>query len=111
MVAAPMLFTTATASSTTKMTTSRDAIVKCDLISVRGTAMGGKLMSSGPCCQSWSVALRSWRAWLIAWCCGYGGVGLLFNVLHHKPDFSPAFWCSPQGSSYCLSRPRRLLET
>lgn len=52
-------------------------------------------MSSGPCCQSWSVALRSWRAWLITWCCGYGGVGLLFNVLHHKPDFSPGFLVQP----------------
>lgn len=34
MVAAPMLFTTATASSTTKMTTRRDAIVECVLLSV-----------------------------------------------------------------------------
>lgn len=40
MVAAPMLFTTATASSTTKMTTSRDAIVECDLISVEGESYG-----------------------------------------------------------------------
>lgn len=36
MVAAPMLFTTATASSTTKMTTSRDAIVECVLLGVVG---------------------------------------------------------------------------
>lgn len=34
MVAAPMLFTTATASSTAKMTTRRDAIVDCELLSV-----------------------------------------------------------------------------
>lgn len=34
MVAAPMLFTTATASSTAKMTTRRDAIVECGLLGV-----------------------------------------------------------------------------
>lgn len=36
MVAAPMLFTTATASSTANMTTRRDAIVECGLLSVEG---------------------------------------------------------------------------
>lgn len=35
------------------------------------------------------------KALLIAWCCRYGGVGSLFNVLHHNPDFSPGFLVQP----------------
>lgn len=51
MVAAPMLFTTATASSTTKMTTRRDAIVECKVLDVEEKTIKRRPMSPGPCYQ------------------------------------------------------------
>lgn len=111
MVAAPMLFTTATASSTTKMTTSRDAIVKCDLISVEGETyekednvfrtMLPKLERGLEVVESLTGCLvqHVWRWACFSTCCIISRISVR------------AFWCSPQGSSYCLSRPRRLLET
>lgn len=70
-------------------------------------------VSSGPCCQSWSVALRLQRAGLIAWCCSYGVVGSLFNVLHHtRISGLPFFGAAPKGpfSLFLSQQTTRLLE-
>lgn len=56
MVAAPMLFTTATASSTTKMTTSRDAIVECVLLSVEE----GSYERAADISETMPPKLRAW---------------------------------------------------
>lgn len=61
MVAAPMLFTTATASSTTKMTTSRDAIVEHVLLGVEEESYGRAADVS-----------RTMLPKLRAWPCGCG---------------------------------------